>query len=132
MDSDNNIKLQPVRINPSTFANRGLGIQNGRQDAQNGGFGQILSEKINEGSKISFSKHAEKRLELRNINLTAAQMTRLEKGVAQAAQKGIKDSLVMLDDVYFVVNTKNKTVVTAVNNDGGENIFTNIDGAVIV
>jgi hypothetical protein len=36
----------------------------------------------------------------------------------------------MVDDLAFIVNVKNKTVVTAVN-DGEDRVFTNIDGAVI-
>ena len=42
----------------------------------------------------------------------------------------MKESLVLVDDLAFIVNVKNKTVVTAVN-DKEERIFTNIDGAVI-
>ena len=45
-------------------------------------------------------------------------------------EKGMKESLVLVDDLAFIVNVKNKTVVTAVN-DKEERIFTNIDGAVI-
>ena len=47
--------------------------------------------------------------------------------------KGINETLVLLDDMAFIVNTKNKTVVTAMDqNMNEENIFTNIDGAVII
>ena len=47
------------------------------------------------------------------------------------SQKGINDSLVLVDGIALVVNVKNKVVITAMNSDN-ENIFTNIDGAVIV
>jgi GTP-dependent phosphoenolpyruvate carboxykinase len=36
----------------------------------------------------------------------------------------------MVDDLAFIVNVKNNTVVTAVN-DSENGVFTNIDGAVI-
>ena len=50
----------------------------------------------------------------------------------RAEQKGSKDSLVLLDDLAFVVSVKNKTVVTAVDsNRAKENVFTNIDSVVI-
>ena len=42
------------------------------------------------------------------------------------------DSLIMLDDIAFVVNVKDKNVVTVMNKDEMKNnVFTNIDGAVI-
>ena len=66
----------------------------------------------------------------RNINLSAEQMERLENGTTKAREKGIQESLVMVDDLAFIVNVKNNTVITAMN-DKTDSIFTNIDGAVI-
>jgi flagellar operon protein len=79
---------------------------------------------------LKFSKHANERLASRNIDLSQAQLNRLETGAKKAGEKGIHESLVMIDDIAFIVNIKNNTVVTAVN-DSSEKIFTNIDGAVI-
>lgn len=79
---------------------------------------------------LKFSKHANQRLSDRNIDLTQNQLERLEEGTRKAKEKGINESLVMIDDLAFIVNIKNNTVVTAVNQEK-ENIFTNIDGAVI-
>ena len=46
---------------------------------------------------------------------------------------GIRESLVILDSLAFIVNVPSKTVVTAMDQSESEsNIFTNIDGAVIV
>ena len=51
----------------------------------------------------------------------------------RANEKGIKDSLVIMDKLAFIVNVPSATVVTAMDQlDNSENIFTNIDGAVIV
>lgn len=80
---------------------------------------------------VKFSKHAAMRLSDRNIDLSKTQMQRLEDGTKLASQRGIKESLVMVDNMAFIVNIPNNTVVTAVDN-GDEKIFTNIDGAVIV
>ena len=45
----------------------------------------------------------------------------------------MKESLVMVDDFAFIVNVKNNTVITAMDqNTNDSNVFTNIDGAVIV
>ncbi len=88
-----------------------------------------LKRQTQEG-KLKFSKHANERLLHRNINLSESQLVRLETGAQKALEKGMKESLVLVDDLAFIVNVKNKTVVTAVN-DKEERIFTNIDGAVI-
>lgn len=81
---------------------------------------------------LKFSKHASMRLNERDIILTQNQSTRLENGVDAASKKGINDSLVLVDNLAFIVNVPNKTVVTAMDQeDASEHIFTNIDGAVI-
>ena len=83
--------------------------------------------------EVKFSKHAAGRLSDRNIELTDNQMERLNEGAARAGQKGIRESLVIVDGLAFIVNIPNNTVVTAMNQtDATENVFTNIDGAVIM
>lgn len=82
---------------------------------------------------LKFSKHASMRLENRNISLSREQNERLESGVRKAGEKGIHDSLVIVDSLAFIVNIPNKTVVTAMDkSEADESIFTNIDGAVII
>lgn len=81
---------------------------------------------------VKFSKHATNRLNDRNIELSEGQLDRLNSGTKQASQKGINESLVLVDDMAFIVNIKNNTVITAMDkNSSDENVFTNIDGAVI-
>ena len=91
-------------------------------------FQQILVNKQTE--ELHFSKHANERLANRNIDLTEEQKERLKEGVNRASSKGIRDSLVMVDNMAFIVNVTKRTVITAVDN-GDDKIFTNIDGAVI-
>lgn len=100
--------------------------------ARESSFGEILKSKqaAEETGELKFSKHANQRLASRNIDLSSAQLKRLENGTNKAREKGIKESLVMVDDLAFIVNVPSKTVVTAVN-DADEGVFTNIDGAVI-
>lgn len=94
---------------------------------------QILDGQNIDIGRLKFSKHAGNRLAERNINLTDEQMERLENGVSKAGSKGIKESLVILDNYAFIVNTNNNTVITAMNQGyEEENIYTNIDGAVII
>ena len=86
----------------------------------------------NQVTELKFSKHAAGRLIDRNIELSETQMERLQEGARNAGQKGIKDSLVIVDELAFIVNVPNKTVVTALDQtEARGNIFTNIDGAVI-
>ena len=84
-------------------------------------------------NNIKFSKHAATRMRERNINLSSVELNKILEAIDKASAKGIKDSLVLLKDTAFVVNIPSRTVITAV--DGKtmkENIFTNIDGAVIL
>jgi len=91
------------------------------------------TQRVMEQSELKFSKHAANRLNDRNIALTDAQNVRLENGVKQAGEKGITESLVLVDSLAFIVNVPNKTVVTALDQaEASSNIFTNIDGAVII
>lgn len=97
-------------------------------------FGSFLKEAEENASvsELKFSKHASQRLELRNISLSNEQLDRLNEGTQRASEKGIKDSLVIVDSYAFIVNVPNHTVVTAMDQtESKENTFTNIDGAVI-
>lgn len=95
-------------------------------------FQQVLSQTIND---VKFSQHALQRLQTRNIKLGPSDLVKLNNAVDKAAQKGAKESLVFMSnqDLALVVSIKNKTVITAMDRASGqENIFTNIDSAVIV
>ena len=109
--SNENRSHEPVRIQGRTFE-------------------EILNSRVSENEGLKFSKHANMRMQSRSIDLSEDQRTRLESGALAAGAKGIKESLVMVDDLAFIVNTSNKTVITAIG-EGDDKIFTNIDGAVI-
>lgn len=98
-------------------------------------FQEILSqktEKLSDNETLKFSKHAMNRLSDRNITLTDEQLERLNDGTRKASEKGIKESLVLIDELAFIVNVNHNTVITAMDQaETKENIFTNIDGAVI-
>lgn len=92
-------------------------------------FGEVFDAKHQE---IRISAHAQARLSSRGIDLDAARMAKLTEAVNRAASKGAKESLVLMEDLAVIVSVKNRTVITAV--DGAslkENVFTNIDSAVI-
>jgi len=82
--------------------------------------------------ELTFSKHAQKRLASRNIELSGRELESIKNAVDLARKKGSRDSLVLMKDLALVVSVKNSTVITAVNDVAmNENIFTNIDSAVI-
>ena len=94
---------------------------------------QEILESTQGSREVRFSKHAAQRLSNRNIELTKDQKERLQAGTAKASQKGIRESLVIMDNLSFIVNIKNRTVITAMDqSENEENVYTNIDGAVII
>ncbi len=85
-----------------------------------------------EGARVRFSAHAQQRLAQAAVQLGPEALAKLEAAVEKAGQKGGKESLILLDDLAFIVSVKNRTVITAV--DAGrmaESVFTNIDSVVI-
>ena len=108
------------------------GASNKATDGQT--FQEILeNSRARTQEKVKFSKHAAGRLADRNIELTSSQIDRLQQAAQKAQLKGIKESLVIVDQLAFIVNIHNNTVVKAMNHgDPAENIFTNIDGAIII
>lgn len=97
-------------------------------------FQDVLQQKAQSGTgSLKFSKHAMGRLADRNIELSDNQLERLQSGTEKAQQKGIRDSLVIVDSLAFIVNVPNQTVVTAMDStQAEENVFTNINGAIII
>ncbi len=94
-------------------------------------FKQIIDQKIN--GELKFSQHAQKRLQMRNIELSEADLQKLQGAVSKARDKGARESLILMDNLALLVSVKNNTVVTAVDGESmKENIFTNIDSAVIL
>ncbi|MDR1702349.1 MAG: flagellar protein [Sporomusaceae bacterium] len=99
--------------------------------AQGGAFKTILET---ETTKLKFSKHALERLQDRDIQLDETQLAKLYQAVDKAAKKGARDSLILFrENLALVVSVKNRTVITAMDGESlKENVFTNIDSAVII
>lgn len=92
-------------------------------------FSKVFEKEL---QQLKYSKHAQQRLESRNIELNDADRTKIENAVNRAEEKGSNDSLVFLRDMAFIVNVKNRTVVTAIDRENLQNnVFTNIDSAVV-
>lgn len=103
------------------------------QKKSNKNFQEVLRNAQKNSGEIKFSKHALNRMDNRNIKLDSNEMDRLKNGFDKAEEKGVKDALILMGDKAFIASIKNKTVITTVNQDQlKDNVFTNIDGAVIV
>lgn len=97
------------------------------------GFQQALQEKLNQQPELTFSKHALEQIKHRRIELDEAGIQKLNDGISSAREKGIKESLMLMDNVAYVVSIRNATVITALEAKETKNhVFTNIDGAVVL
>jgi flagellar operon protein len=93
--------------------------------------GPSFSETLQSVQTVKFSTHAQKRLQSRDISLNSDNVTRLSDAIDKAEKRGGKSSLVMVDDMAFIVNIKDRLVVTALDaNQRGEGVFTQIDSVV--
>lgn len=96
------------------------------------GAGSSFADALDQARGLTFSNHAKKRLETRQITLSDDGLNRLMNAVDKAEQRGSRDSLVLMDDLAFIVNVNNRTVVTALDTQArGEGVFTNIDSVVL-
>ncbi|MCB0883094.1 MAG: flagellar protein [Thermoleophilia bacterium] len=117
------------RVGGAAPAGRGRGAQAAP------GFDRLLAQQLGPqapAEPLRWSAHARDRLVQRGIQVTPEVAQRLEDAVQTAASKGSRDSLVMVDDMAFVVSVKNRVVITAVDQASmKEQVFTNIDSAVV-
>ncbi|MFD2670098.1 TIGR02530 family flagellar biosynthesis protein [Marinicrinis sediminis] len=114
----------PIPIRPHQQQGKGASTSLNSQDS----FQQVLNQKL-----LKFSHHAEMRLAQRGIRIQPEQWTKLEQAVQKAAGKGAKDTLLLMNNLAFIVNVKSNTVVTAMDQQSlQDHVFTQIDSAVVV
>jgi flagellar operon protein len=97
------------------------------------GFDALLGSKLAEAPQpVRWSAHAVQRLGQRQLAVTPEMQQRLEGAVDRLAAKGGREAIVMMDTLAVVVSVTNRTVITAVDQDGmKDQVFTNIDSAAI-
>lgn len=96
-------------------------------------FAAVFRQTMAGTEALVFSKHAEQRLQQRNISLSAEELQHLNEAAKKAEEKGIHNSLILMADRAFIVNIPSSTVITAMDgSDMQEHVFTKIDGAVII
>lgn len=134
--------MSPIKnMNTDYVLNRSK-IQNQSQSLNNqvksstvvsGNSFESVLNKIQSKDEIKFSKHALQRLNDRNVFLTESDMDRINSGVDKARKKGVNDALILMDNKVFLASVKNNIIITAAMEEQlKDNVFTQIDGAVIV
>jgi flagellar operon protein len=102
------------------------------REINNSNFREQLDNSIKNFDSLKFSGHAMDRLADRGVVLTEEKASRLLKAVDAAQTKGARESLVLLDELAFVVSVKNRTVITACETSSlKQGVFTKIDSAVL-
>lgn len=96
-------------------------------------FAEVLRKEVSRQQPLQFSKHAAQRVEERGIEMTDTLLNDLNLAVEKARQKGARDVVVIGNKSAFIVNVPNNVVVTTMSGaEMKENIFTNIDSAVLM
>lgn len=94
-------------------------------------FSAHLQEATKQDLKIS--KHANERIIQREISISAEEWQKIESHVSEARGKGVKQPLVLMDQAALIINATNRTVITAMDRrEAKEQIFTNIDGTILL
>lgn len=98
------------------------------------GFKQHFQQVIESSNrKLAISKHAQLRMNQRNININPATWSKIEAQIQQAKRLGVTDSLVLTKEAALVISAKNNTVITAMGREeASSQIFTNINGTILI
>ncbi len=122
VDRIDSFRVPEIDSGTSTPLRRGVTKRN-----EGGSFERVLQE------ELAFSLHAQKRIRERSLTIDEKTIESLEESVRILEKKGARNSLVVVGDTAFVVNVPQKMVVTCFGRDASrENVFTNIDSAIIL
>ena len=146
MNPTNPVFYPNVSRIPSTPGVSETRKQPGETAIQKGEFDQALEQMIQKANQpeqapslnqlsqgLKFSAHATQRLKERNIQFDPEMMAKINDAINKADAKGVQDTLVLTDKAALIVSVPNRTVITAMDkNNLAGNVFTNIDGAVII
>lgn len=148
MNPTNPILYPNVSRVPSPNTNEGI-KRPGEAAIQKGEFDQSLEQAMSKmaperlkpdanaslaaAQGLKFSAHATQRLRERQIQFDPETLSKMNDAITKADAKGVQDTLMITDKAALIVSVPNRTVITAMDrNNLNGNIFTNIDGAVII
>lgn len=93
----------------------------------------LLQKEAEKTQSVQFSKHAAQRVRERGIEMTDGLLNDLNQAVSKARDKGARDVVVIGESGAFIVNVPHNVVVTTMSGaEMKDNIFTNIDSAVLM
>ncbi|MBS4217746.1 flagellar protein [Bacillus sp. FJAT-49711] len=120
------LPVQPIAVNTNNRSSK-------TEKLSNHSFSRFLEQATAKQSRLTISKHAELRMKQREISIGPEVWEQIGLKVAEAKQKGVTDSLVLLKDAALIISAKNNTVVTVMDRqEAASQIFTNIDGTIIL
>ncbi len=123
--------IQPIHLQPAHRA--AATPSQGPKPLRKADFASTLDRALEGSRAVRFSAHAMQRISDRNIQLSAADHARIAKSTDAASAKGSREALLLMDRLALVVGVPNRTVITVIEPDAGENtVFTNIDSVVVV
>src|SRR6185437_2617529 len=97
---------------------------------------QSFREHLNKAvqpAELKISKHATERISERNIHISDAEWAHITDKVNEAKSKGIKESLVLMEQAALIISAKNSIVITAMDRmEAKDQLFTNIDGTIVL
>lgn len=111
---------QPLKVKPTTQIDRKFGT-----------FIDDALKTVGSEQKVTFSSHAQKRLNQHGFSLDETDLNNLEEAVQTLADKGSKQSLILYDELALIASIKNKKVITALKSHEMHEV-TNIDSAIQV
>ena len=131
--------MAEYRITPIDRLNQVEQVQPVRRRDAGSQFGSMLQREIASASQeresfsVAFSKHARARAQERGIEVTDTLMDQLADSVERASAKGATNILAFDATRAFIINIPHGRVITTMSQEEmQENIFTNIDGAVLL
>lgn len=128
MENINELRLRQLQTEPFQIAKKQTTANQPKSS-----FEQLLQAKLQENQSLQFSKHSKERIAQRGIEVTEDLLERMNEAASSAKQKGAKDVVMIDQQAVFIVSIPNNTVITAMNgNEMKQNIFTKIDGAVLL
>lgn len=132
-----NIRNLATRVEPSQGPNpRGSpqrSTPHQATDAKRSFLEELKRARQQQDSDLRVSKHAQKRIEQREIPFGAADRQSVHEAMLRLSEKGARDAVLMNSDAAFVVNVPERTVVTAMDRQEMQGrVFTNIDSALLL
>lgn len=121
------------RINALRQLHQAGSVQQPQQAQSGASFQDLLKAQVEQSQSLKFSAHAQERMSGRGISLSEGDMRSLQSAADAAATKGSREALLVMDNVGFVVNVRNRTVLTALDTGAlKDRVVSNIDSAVFV